>query len=61
MKIHLAYWIIAYIGGIVVCWGNIYSMTFLAIMWGACVIGYSQVDSKFAEDMNSAQEEKDAN
>ncbi len=59
MKIHLAYWVIAYVAGIVVCWGNIYSMTFLAITWGAIVIGYSQADKKFVKDMNPEVEVKE--
>ena len=47
MKIHLVYWLIAYVLGIFTAWGNIYSMTFLAIMWGLCVIIYSQAYDKY--------------
>lgn len=47
MRIHLIYWILAYVLGIFMSWGNIYSMTFLAIMWGLCVIIYSQAYDKF--------------
>lgn len=40
MRIPMIYWGIAYILGMILSWGNIYSMTFLSFMWGLCVLIY---------------------
>ena len=57
MKIHIGWWIVVYLIGIVTSWNNIYSLRFLGIMWGICVLIYTFYVKEYTEDIEEVNED----
>lgn len=57
MKIHLISWIFVYFLGIIVSWNNIYSARFMIIMWGLCVIIFSEAYNKYTLEKEGEKNE----